>query len=60
MYEMPSTRTSRATSFGYGNKDIGIRIDKHVPPIGTYELGTQFKKGEHTGFGFGSGRDVKT
>lgn len=35
-YEIPSTRTSRAASFGYGNKDIGIRTDRYVPPIGTY------------------------
>lgn len=55
---MPSTRTNRSTSFGYGGKDIGIRQDKHIPPIGTYELGTEFKKDEHKGFSFGSGRDV--
>jgi|688.fasta_scaffold1640719_1 hypothetical protein len=41
---MPSTRTSRATSFGYGKKDIGIKDDKYIAPVGTYELGTEFKK----------------
>lgn len=42
-YEVPSTRTSRATSFGFGHKDIGLRHDKLIPPIGSYELGTEFK-----------------
>ena len=58
IYEIPGTRTSRVTSLGYGKKDIGLRVDKYVPPIGTYDLGTQFKKDEHTGFNFGSGRAV--
>ena len=35
-----------------------MRVDKFVPPIGSYDLGTQFKKDEHTGFNFGSGRNV--
>lgn len=37
---------------------MGIRQDKYIPPIGTYELGSEFKKDEHKGFSFGSGRDV--
>lgn len=37
---------------------MGIRIDKHIPPIGTYDLKTQFRKDNHAGFGFGSGREV--
>jgi hypothetical protein len=55
---MPSTRTSRATSFGYGQKDIGLKNDKFVAPVGTYDLGTEFKKDESKGFSFGSGREV--
>lgn len=53
---MPSLRSSRATSFGYGHKDIGLRVDKYIAPVGTYELGSEFKKDEKRGFGFGSGR----
>lgn len=44
IYDIPSTRTNRSTSFGYGKKDIGLRQDKWIPPIGIYELGTDFKK----------------
>jgi hypothetical protein len=55
---VPSTRTSRAASFGYGHKDIGLKVDKFIAPVGTYELGTEFKKDETRGFSFGSGRDV--
>ena len=36
-----------------------MRNDRFVPPIGTYDLGTQFKKDEHIGFNFGSGRNVQ-
>ena len=37
---------------------MGVRVS-NAPPIGTYELGSQFKKDEHTGFNFGSGRNVR-
>lgn len=37
---------------------MGIRNDKSIPPIGTYQLATDFKKDEHRGFSFGSGREV--
>lgn len=44
IYDIPSTRTNRSTSFGYGKKDIGLRQDKWIPPIGTYELASEFRK----------------
>ena len=38
LYEIPSTKSARTTSFGYGNKDIGIRIKKNMPEPATYTL----------------------
>ena len=58
IYDIPSTRTNRAPSFGYGGTDIGIRQDKSIPPIGTYELASEFKRDQTKGFSFGSGREV--
>lgn len=55
---MPSTRNSRATSFGYGQKDFGLKIDRQLAPVGAYELSSEFKKDEHKGFSFGSSREV--
>lgn len=37
-YEIPNTRNSRATSFGYGQKDFGLKVDKFTAPVGTYEI----------------------
>lgn len=30
-YDVPSTRNRRSTSFGYGNKDMGIRSSRYAP-----------------------------
>lgn len=38
---------------------MGVRTDRFAPPIGTYELGTDFKKDQHRGFSFGGGREVQ-
>jgi hypothetical protein len=38
---------------------MGLRVDRYMAPVGTYELGTEFKKDERRGFSFGSGREVE-
>ena len=37
-YEMPSTKTGRSTSFGYGQKDMGIKNDRYAPEPATYNI----------------------
>jgi len=56
-YELPTTRVRRTTSFGYGNKSLGIRYNKDIAPVGTYELGTEFFKSDKKGVSFGQGRE---
>ena len=58
-YEIPTTKAQRGTSFGFGNKDIGIRDDKFVPPVATYTLDSEFNyEKRRRGISFGTGREV--
>jgi hypothetical protein len=54
---LPTTRARRSTSFGYGNKNLGVRYNKDIAPVGTYEAPTDFKPNPRRGFGFGKGRE---
>ena len=36
---------------------MGIRYNKDVAPVGTYELPSEFKPNPRRGFGFGKGRE---
>lgn len=56
-YELPTTRARRSTSFGYGNKSMGVRYNKDIAPVGTYDLGTDFTLSQKKGVGFGKGRE---
>jgi len=35
-YDVPNTRNGRSTSFGYGNKDIGLQKSGYAADPGTY------------------------
>jgi hypothetical protein len=43
LYDLPSTKNNRTTSFGYGNKNA-FGEKSQSPPPGTYDLGSDFKK----------------
>ena len=55
-YELPPTRTNRSTSFGFGLKNLGIKFNKDMAPVGSYQLPSDFKHDLKKGFGFGKGR----
>ena len=59
-YEIPTTKTMRATSFGYGQKlDLGKK-NFVTPSPDRYELSSEFKKNPKVGFTMAPGRsDVK-
>lgn len=37
-YEIPTTKNGRTTSFGVGNKDMGIRTSRYAPEPATYNI----------------------
>jgi hypothetical protein len=46
-YELPSMKSRRATSFGYGSR-IESRRPGHSPPPGTYNLPSDFEPGQRS------------
>lgn len=62
MYDLPTTKTNRKTSFGYGKKtDLDVGKNRHniIPSPDTYNLNTfiQTNKLHNKGFSPGKGRD---
>lgn len=55
LYDIPTTRARRATSFGYGNKTLGLKIDKNIPEPASYRIMSEFED-KKKGISFGEGR----
>lgn len=55
-YNLPSVKSRRSTSFGYGHKDIGIKFEKIWPSPEAYQIKSEFQQPKK-GFSFGEGRE---
>ena len=46
MYNLPSTKSQRATTLGYGSK-VNIGIKTESPPPGAYKSPSDFERNEY-------------
>ena len=60
-YDLPTTRSKRTTTQGFGNKTMGPEDKSKSPPVGTYDVFDEIHDpGEKIRMkSFGTGREVR-